>query len=151
MGASLVVLGGVIFVLLLFASIDSLPSVFDFNPIRTAKRVWETSDSGPVIKEILVGLPVPVSGLGILAYLQCRSDMRMGISWASFTTATLLALFLATKFVSPSAAVPNSDGGDLLRVPQGFEVQHIFQKVFSAPHRSLLAPTTGCLSVPVKG
>ena len=64
--ACLVVLGAAVFTLLLFSSIESLPSVFEFNPIRVAKRVWETSDSGAVVKGISVGLPEKATGPEVL-------------------------------------------------------------------------------------
>ena len=64
----LAALGVAVLALLLLASVDSFLSVFSFNPIRVAKRIWETSDQGVVIKGILAGVTIPVLGFSGFYY-----------------------------------------------------------------------------------
>lgn len=70
----LAALGVAVLALLLLASVDSFLSVFSFNPIRVAKRIWETSDQGVVIKGILAGVPIPVLGFAGFYYFFRRSE-----------------------------------------------------------------------------
>ena len=60
-----------IFISSLDTSLDPSWSLFDFNPLRLAKRVWKTSDYTPVILGVLAGTAIPVAGvIGVLAILR---------------------------------------------------------------------------------
>ena len=116
-------LGSIVIVILLMSSIEAWPSALQFNPIRVAKRVWETSDYGVVLKGILIGIPFPFLGFAGIMYGLRRND-----SWRAISASGLLGLFLigllgATLSASPSVTVPNVDIAAQLTVPAGFEIR----------------------------
>ena len=141
--------------LLLLASVDSFLSVFSFNPIRVAKRIWETSDQGVVIKGILAGVPIPVLGFAGFYYFFRRSEKWLAPSVTAFSGVVLLVLFLSTLIAAPSVVVPASDVSPELKVPPGFKIKPflpggLFRPTsiaFDSHDRLFIASRNGVVSV----
>lgn len=122
-GLCLVVLGGVVLSLLAASSVESLPTVFQFNPVRVAKRVWETSDYGSVLKGALTGVPVPMAVLAVTWYLTRRSSRWQNPASALVCAVSTIALLAATMSIAPSVTVPTQDITESLNVPPGFDIE----------------------------
>ena len=151
----LAALGVAVLALLLLASVDSFLSVFSFNPIRVAKRIWETSDQGVVIKGILAGVPIPVLGFAGFYYFFRRSEKWLAPSVTAFSGVVLLVLFLSTLIAAPSVVVPASDVSPELKVPPGFKIKPflpggLFRPTsiaFDSHDRLFIASRNGVVSV----
>ena len=124
LAACLIGMGTAVLALLLVSSIDSFPSIFSFNPIRVAKRIWEISDYSAVLIGVLAGIPVSVIGFGAISYAFRAHRWRTQMA-AGFMAAVLLVLFLATVTASPSSTVPVADVPDKLTVPEGFTIRPV--------------------------
>ena len=151
----LAALGVAVLALLLLASVDSFLSVFSFNPIRVAKRIWETSDQGVVIKGTLAGVPIPVLGFAGFYYFFRRSEKWLAPSVTAFSGVVLLVLFLSTLIAPPSVVVPASDVSPELKVPPGFKIKPflpggLFRPTsiaFDSHDRLFIASRNGVVSV----
>ena len=136
-GAAIFGMGGltlaIIFVSSLDASFDSPWSLFDFNPFRLAKRVWQTSDYTPVILGILAGTAIPVAAvIGVLAVLRRNVQMRFPALTISVGI-SLTGLFLGAVFVPSGAEVPSQDISASLSVPPGFQIRSYLPKGLHSP------------------
>lgn len=118
----LATLGIAVLALLLLSSVESFPSVFSFNPIRVAKRIWETSDHRAIINGIIVGVPLPVFGFVGLFYLFRKSEKWQAPSVTAFSFVVVVVLFLSTLIAAPSVVVPIPDSSPKLKVPTGFTI-----------------------------
>ena len=123
LGLLLAGLGSATIAILLMSSVDDWPSAFQFNPIRVAKRVWETSDYRVVLTGALTGIPVPLIGFVWIMYGLRRTDRWRAISASGFLGLCLIGLLGATLSASPSVKVPKVDIAAQLTVPAGFEIQ----------------------------
>ena len=123
LGSLLAGLGIAVIALLLVSSIDDWPSAFQFNPIRVAKRVWETSDYSVVLKGVLIGMPFPLVGFAGIMYSLRRIDSWRAISASGFLGLCLIGLLAATLSASPNVTVPRVDMAAQIIVPAGFEIR----------------------------
>jgi len=122
LAACLVGMGTAVMALLLVSSIDSLPSLFRFNPIRVAKRIWELSDYSVVLQGLLAGVPVSLVGFGTILYALRFHRWRTHAA-AGFMAVVLIVLTLTTVIASPSSVVPVAEVSPELTVPEGFTIQ----------------------------
>jgi glucose/arabinose dehydrogenase len=112
-----------IFISSLDTSFDSPWSLFDFNPLRLAKRVWKTSDYTPVVVGVLVGTAIPLTAVvGTVAVLYRNIRWRVP-ALVAVIGISLAGLFVGAASVSSGAAVPSQDISSSLKVPPGFSIR----------------------------
>lgn len=125
------------------SSVESLPSVFHFNPVRVAQRVWINSDYSVVLIGLLIAVPIPLIGFGAITYALRRYQNWRGAGPAAFMASVLLALFVATLTTSSTAVVPQLDSSNVevllqdlsavLKVPADFQVRAYLPKGIAQP------------------
>lgn len=153
--AGLATLAAATILLLVLESVESLSLVFPFNPIRVAKRVWETSDYISIIKGMIAGVLVPVLGSGVIFGVLKKSVTSRAPALSLFLGTFLTALLFATIFAKPSVSVPLSDNSSKIKVPAGFSITPFLPEglyrptsiVFDSNDRLFVASRNGVVNV----
>jgi glucose/arabinose dehydrogenase len=141
--------------MLLASSIESLPSVFEANPIEMAKRIWLQSDQPAIIKGFLIGVPLQLIGFSGLLWWFRRSMKLPGLVASGFPFLTMAILLIFTIGIAPTGTVPRSDIPNEIVVPPGFQVRAYLPQgvneptsiAFDPEGRLFVATTDGVVNV----